>query len=79
MDPLRMGMGWKEEDLTKPQILIESTYGQSHPARAHLLNLAQKKQAEAHTKRAARVRFTLRPIFATAWHRGTMASIIPLP
>ena len=21
MDPLRMGMGWKEEDLEKPQIL----------------------------------------------------------
>ena len=40
MDPLRMGMGWKEEDLTKPQILIESTYGQSHPGSAHLLNLA---------------------------------------
>ena len=36
MDPLRMGMGWKEEDLTKPQILIESTYGQSHPGSAHL-------------------------------------------
>lgn len=40
MDPLRMSMGWKEEDLTKPQILIESTYGQSHPGSAHLLNLA---------------------------------------
>lgn len=47
MDPLRMGMGWKEEDLTKPQILIESTYGQSHPGSAHLLGLAQKAQAGA--------------------------------
>lgn len=42
MDPLRMGMGWKAEDLAKPQILIESTYGQSHPGSAHLLQLAQK-------------------------------------
>lgn len=42
MDPLRMGMGWQAEDLAKPQILIESTYGQSHPGSAHLLNLAQK-------------------------------------
>lgn len=42
MDPLRMGMGWSEEDLEKPQILIESTYGQSHPGSAHLLELAQK-------------------------------------
>ncbi len=42
MDPLRIGMGWTVEDLEKPQILIESTYGQSHPGSAHLLELAQK-------------------------------------
>lgn len=42
MDPLRIGMGWRAEDLCKPQILIESTYGQSHPGSAHLLSLAQK-------------------------------------
>ena len=42
MDPLRLGMGWQVEDLEKPQILIESTYGQSHPGSAHLLELAQK-------------------------------------
>ena len=41
MDPLRLGMGWSVEDLEKPQILIESTYGQSHPGSAHLLELAQ--------------------------------------
>ena len=29
MDPLRMGMGWKVEDLAKPQIMVESTYGNS--------------------------------------------------
>ena len=39
MDPLRMGMGWKEEDLSKPQILIESTFGDSHPGSAHLFKL----------------------------------------
>ena len=36
MDPLRMGMGWSEEDLEKPQIMVESTYGDSHPGSAHL-------------------------------------------
>ena len=36
MDPLRIGMGWTLEDLDKPQIMIESTYGQSHPGSAHL-------------------------------------------
>lgn len=36
LDPLRIGMGWKVEDLSKPQIIIESTYGDSHPGSAHL-------------------------------------------
>lgn len=36
MDPLRMGMGWKAEDLGKPQIMVESTYGNSHPGSGHL-------------------------------------------
>ena len=35
-DPLKMGMGWKVEDLSKPQILVESTFGDSHPGSAHL-------------------------------------------
>ena len=29
MDPLRIGMGWKIDDLSKPQIIIQSTYGYS--------------------------------------------------
>ncbi|MDR2602717.1 MAG: dihydroxy-acid dehydratase [Spirochaetaceae bacterium] len=36
MDPLRLGMGWTVEDLGKPQIMLESTYGDSHPGSAHL-------------------------------------------
>ncbi|WP_319371093.1 dihydroxy-acid dehydratase [uncultured Ilyobacter sp.] len=36
MDPLRIGMGWSVEDLSKPQIIVESTYGDSHPGSAHL-------------------------------------------
>lgn len=42
MDPLRMGMGWTAEDLEKPQILIESTFGDSHPGSAHLLGLVEE-------------------------------------
>lgn len=26
LDPLRIGTGWKKEDLGKPQIMVESTY-----------------------------------------------------
>ncbi len=36
LDPLRIGTGWKLEDLSKPQILIESTAGDSHPGSGHL-------------------------------------------
>ena len=35
-DPLKIGMGWTVEDLEKPQILVESTFGDSHPGSAHL-------------------------------------------
>jgi len=36
LDPLRLGTGWKKEDLGKPQIIIESTFGDSHPGSGHL-------------------------------------------
>lgn len=36
LDPLRIGTGWKPEDLSKPQVLIESTFGDSHPGSGHL-------------------------------------------
>ncbi|MDR3148264.1 MAG: dihydroxy-acid dehydratase [Treponema sp.] len=42
MDPLRMGMGWRVEDLGKAQILVESSFGDSHPGSAHLLDLVER-------------------------------------
>ena len=33
LDPLRIGTGWKVEELEKMQIFIGSTYGDSHPGR----------------------------------------------
>jgi dihydroxy-acid dehydratase len=41
MDPLRLGMGWTVEDLGKPQIMLESTWGDSHPGSAHLDGLVR--------------------------------------
>ena len=41
LDPLRLGTGWKPEDLSKPQIFIESTFGDSHPGSGHLDRLAE--------------------------------------
>ncbi len=42
LDPLRIGTGWKPEDLSKPQVLIESTYGDSHPGSGHLQVLVEE-------------------------------------
>ena len=35
-DPLKIGMGWTIDDLSKPQIMVENTFGDSHPGSAHL-------------------------------------------
>ncbi|MCR5770719.1 MAG: dihydroxy-acid dehydratase [Butyrivibrio sp.] len=42
LDPLRIGTGWKPEDLSKPQVFIESTFGDSHPGSGHLDKLVEK-------------------------------------
>lgn len=39
LDSLRLGSGWKIEELSKPQIIVESSYGHSHPGSAHLNRL----------------------------------------
>lgn len=38
-DALRLGMNWTEEDLQKPQILVESAYGMGHPGTFHFREL----------------------------------------
>ena len=42
LDPLRIGTGWKMEDLAKPQVMIESTFGDSHPGSGHLNVLVEE-------------------------------------
>ncbi len=42
LDPLRIGTGWKPEDLAKPQVIIESTAGDSHPGSGHLQTLVEE-------------------------------------
>ncbi len=41
LDPLRLGTGWSLEDLSKPQIFVESTFGDSHPGSGHLDKLVE--------------------------------------
>jgi dihydroxy-acid dehydratase len=41
-DSLQLGSGWTEEDILKPQILIEDVYGDSHPGSIHLNRLTDE-------------------------------------
>lgn len=39
-DALHLGMGWGFDELEMPNVIIESTYGESHPGSSHLLRLS---------------------------------------
>lgn len=41
IDALRQGMDWDETDILRKQILIDSTFGDSHPGSAHLDRLVR--------------------------------------
>lgn len=57
MDPLRRGMGYTSEDLSKPQIIVESTFGDSHPGSIHLLKFANNAAAGVAEKGGRASRF----------------------
>lgn len=50
IDSLRIGSGWKITDLSKPQIMIQSSFGHSHPGSAHLDVLVDKAFDEVFEK-----------------------------
>lgn len=56
MDSLKLGMGWGLNDLEKPQIIIESTFGDSHPGSADLFSLTEevKNSVNSNGGKAAR-------------------------
>jgi dihydroxy-acid dehydratase len=41
-DALRLGMNWTEEDLGKPQVLVDSAYGMGHPGTFHFRGLVEE-------------------------------------
>ena len=41
-DALQLGSAWDEEDITKPQVLIEDVFGDSHPGSIHLNKLSEQ-------------------------------------
>src|SRR5215471_15429234 len=41
-DALRLGMNWTDEDLGKPQVLVDSAYGMGHPGTFHFRELVEE-------------------------------------
>lgn len=41
-DALQLGSGWDEEDIGRPQILVEDAYGDSHPGSVHLNQISEQ-------------------------------------
>ena len=52
IDSLRLGSGWSYEDLSKTQIIVESSYGHSHPGSAHLNQLVDAATRGINNKNA---------------------------
>lgn len=71
-DALEMGSGWEEEDIVKPQVLVEDVYGDSHPGSVHLNGLSQAA-AGASSSTAAFPPTTTSRTYATAAPRATAA------
>ncbi|MBU3156697.1 dihydroxy-acid dehydratase [Clostridium estertheticum] len=50
IDSLRLGSGWSVDELSKPQIIVESSYGHSHPGSAHLDILVEEACSGVYNK-----------------------------
>ena len=78
LDPLRLGTGWKPEDLSKPQILVESSFGDSHPGSGHLLELVEEARKGIAEADGYGARYFCTDI-CDGKPRGTTESTIPCP
>lgn len=77
LDPLRIGTGWKKEDLGKVQVMVESTYGDSHPE-ADILTYLWKRFERELLKKADSEQGTIVQIYAMVKVRELTVSIIAL-
>ena len=78
LDPLRLGTGWKLEDLSKPQIIVERPSATAIPALAIWISLSRPPAAASRTL-ADTARATTPPTSATARARARTASISVSP
>lgn len=49
VNPLWLGSGWDLEELHKPQVLLESTYGDGFPGSRHLKNLVEAAKTQVYS------------------------------
>ncbi len=62
MDSLKIGAGWKIEDLAKPQIMVQSSWGDSHPGSVHLGKLVEKVKTGVAEKGGKPAQYTVTDI-----------------
>lgn len=58
MDALKMGMGWSSDDLSKTQIFLQSTWGDSHPGSVHLKQLVEVAESAINKLDAKAAKYT---------------------
>ncbi|SHI54721.1 dihydroxy-acid dehydratase [Desulfofundulus thermosubterraneus] len=61
-DGLRMGTLWDEKDLAKPQILIDSAFGDSHPGSKHLDKLVEAARISVYEHQGKPICYTVTDI-----------------
>ncbi len=78
VDPLWIGTGRTVSDLYKPQILIESTAGDSHPGSKHLLSVAEAAKNAVYAAQAMPSIYTVTDMCdgVSTGHQGMNYSLI---
>ena len=78
VDPLWMGKGARLSDLPKPQILIDTTYGDSHPGSKHLNMVAESVKNSVYASGGTPSVYTVTDICdgVATGHRGMNYSLI---
>ena len=78
IDALWLGAGRTEADLQKPQILIESTFGDSHPGSRHLMGLAESARNALYAAQAMPAIYTVTDICdgVATGHQGMDYSLV---
>lgn len=77
-DPLWIGTGRTVSDLSKPQILIDTTFGDSHPGSRHLMSVAESVKNAVYASQAMPSIYTVTDICdgVATGHEGMNYSLV---